>query len=99
MDQVLSAGRKRRQQPDLVLRQRRDREHAARHHDPRRSSGGKKSLDDVMRYLYNEYFKKGRNYTPQDYQKAAELMAGRSLDDFFSKYVRGVARDRLQRDR
>ena len=57
----------------------------------RESSGGKKSLDDVMRYLWTEYFKKGRNYGPQDYQKAAELMAGRSLDNFFSKYVRGVA--------
>ena len=52
-------------------------------------SDGRKSLDDVMRYLYNEYFKKGRNYTPEDFQKAAELMAGRSLDDFFTKYVRG----------
>ena len=38
----------------------------------RTSSGGAKSLDDVMRYLYNEYYKKGRNYTPQDFQKAAE---------------------------
>jgi predicted metalloprotease with PDZ domain len=56
----------------------------------RGDSNGKKSLDDVMRYLYNDYFKKGRNYTPEDFQKAAELMAGRSLDDFFSKYVRGV---------
>ncbi|MFL6374671.1 MAG: M61 family metallopeptidase [Pyrinomonadaceae bacterium] len=56
----------------------------------RSDSGGQKSLDDVMRYLWTEFFKKGRNYTPQDYQKAAELMAGRSLDDFFSKYVRGV---------
>jgi predicted metalloprotease with PDZ domain len=55
------------------------------------SSGGKKSLDDVMRYLFNEFFKKGRNYNPADFQKAAELMAGRSLEDFFSKYVRGVA--------
>jgi predicted metalloprotease with PDZ domain len=54
-------------------------------------SDGRKSLDDVMRYLYNEYFKKGRNYTPEDFQKAAELMAGRSLDDFFTKYVRGEA--------
>ena len=56
----------------------------------RSDSGGQKSLDDVMRYLWTEFFKKGRNYTPQDYQKAAELMAGRSLDDFFAKYVRGV---------
>jgi predicted metalloprotease with PDZ domain len=55
----------------------------------RGDSGGKKSLDDVMRYLWTEYFKKGRNYTPEDFQKAAELMAGRSLNDFFTKYVRG----------
>jgi predicted metalloprotease with PDZ domain len=57
----------------------------------RASSGGLKSLDDVLRYLYNEFYKKGRNYTPQDYQKAAELAAGRSLEDFFTKYVRGTA--------
>jgi predicted metalloprotease with PDZ domain len=55
----------------------------------RSSSGGTKSLDDVMRYLYNEHFKKGKNYTPADYQKVAETMAGTSLEDFFSKYVRG----------
>jgi predicted metalloprotease with PDZ domain len=54
-------------------------------------SNGKRSLDDVLRTLYNDYFKKGKNYTPQDLQKAAEQAAGRSLDDFFSKYVRGEA--------
>jgi predicted metalloprotease with PDZ domain len=57
----------------------------------RTASGGARSLDDVMRYLYNEFAKKNRNYTPADFQKAAELAAGRSLDDFFSKYVRGEA--------
>lgn len=57
----------------------------------RRSSGGAKSLDDVMRHLYNEYFKKGRNYTPADLKKAAETMAGKNLDEFFSKYVSGRA--------
>jgi predicted metalloprotease with PDZ domain len=48
-----------------------------------------KSLDDVMRYLYNEFYKKDRNYTPEDFQKACELMAGASLEEFFSRYVRG----------
>ena len=57
----------------------------------RSASNGAKSLDDVMRYLYNEFYKKGRNYTPEDFQKTAEMMAGRNLDDFFSKYVRGEA--------
>lgn len=48
-----------------------------------------KSLDDVMRYLYNEFYKKDRNYTPEDFQKACELIAGASLEPFFSRYVRG----------
>ncbi len=56
----------------------------------RTSSGGAKSLDDVLRYLYNEFYKKNKNYTPEDYQKAAEMMAGTSLEPFFSKYVRGT---------
>lgn len=55
----------------------------------RTASGGSKSLDDVLRYLYDEFYKKGKNYTPEDYQRVSEMMAGRSLDDFFSKYVRG----------
>lgn len=57
----------------------------------RSASGGKRSLDDVLRYLYSEYFKRGRNYTPADLQKTAETAAGTSLEDFFSKYVRGEA--------
>jgi predicted metalloprotease with PDZ domain len=55
----------------------------------RKDSNGAKSLDDVMRYLYSEFYKKNKNYTPEDYQKASEMMAGKSLEDFFSKYVRG----------
>ena len=55
----------------------------------RRRSNGAKSLDDVMRYLYTEYAKRGRNYTPEDFQRACELAAGSSLEDFFRRYVRG----------
>src|SRR5260370_3107894 len=62
--------------------------------DIRRRTHGAKSLDDVMRYLYDEFYKKGRNYTPADVQKACELMAGASLDQFFARYVRG--RDEFQ---
>lgn len=56
-------------------------------------SNGARSLDDVMRYLYNEHAKKNRNFTPEDFQRAAEIAAGQSMDDFFSRYVRG--RDEL----
>lgn len=57
----------------------------------RKDSNGAKSLDDVMRYLYAEFARKNRNYTPEDYQKISEQMAGKSLEDFFAKYVRGRA--------
>lgn len=56
----------------------------------RTSSNGTRSLDDVMRSLYNDFYKQNKNYTPADYQKIAETMAGKSLDNFFKKYVRGT---------
>jgi len=62
----------------------------------RKNSKGAKSLDDVMRYLFAEFFKKNGNYGPQDFQKACELMAGSSLEQFFNRYVRG--KDELNYD-
>jgi predicted metalloprotease with PDZ domain len=59
----------------------------------RKMSGGAKSLDDVMRYLYTEFYRKNRNYTPEDFERASELMAGSSLENFFARFVRG--RDEL----
>ncbi len=56
----------------------------------RKASNGAKSLDDVMRFLYTDFYKKNKNYTPEDYQAAAETAAGKSLNDFFAKYVRGT---------
>ncbi len=55
----------------------------------RNRSNGARSLDDVMRHLYHEFYKKDRNYTPTDFQRVSEQMAGSSLEDFFAKYVRG----------
>jgi predicted metalloprotease with PDZ domain len=55
----------------------------------RKRSGGAHSLDDVMRSLYADFYKRGRNYTPEDLQRAAEAAAGGSLEEFFSRYVRG----------
>lgn len=57
----------------------------------RKLSNGSKSLDDVMRYLYTDFYKKDRNYTPADFQRVSELMAGSSLEQFFADYVRGRA--------
>lgn len=55
----------------------------------RNATTGAKSLDDVFRTLYTDFFKKNKNFTPSDYQKTAETVAGKSLDEFFKKYVRG----------
>ncbi|CAM3720416.1 M61 family metallopeptidase [Mucilaginibacter galii] len=52
---------------------------------------GAKSLDDVMRYMYNEYYKvKKRGYTDAEFKAGVEKFAGKNLDDFYAKYINGV---------
>jgi predicted metalloprotease with PDZ domain len=51
---------------------------------------GAKGLDDVMRLLWERYYEQGRGYPEDGFQTAAEEVAGRSLDDFFSRYVGGT---------
>lgn len=48
---------------------------------------GKKSLDDVFRYLFKEYAEKGLGVPEEGVQKAIELISGVSWQDFFDKYV------------
>jgi predicted metalloprotease with PDZ domain len=55
----------------------------------RGATDGAKSLDDVMRALYNDYYKTNKNFSDADFQRECEKAAGKSLDDFFAKYVRG----------
>jgi predicted metalloprotease with PDZ domain len=52
----------------------------------------KYSLDDVMKYMYHEYYKTlKRGYTDAEFKKGLEKFAGKNLDDFYKKYVYGVA--------
>jgi predicted metalloprotease with PDZ domain len=52
---------------------------------------GQKHLDDVMRYLYAEYYLgKKRGFTDEEYQAAVAKVAGRRFDDFFRRYVYGT---------
>ena len=44
-----------------------------------------------MRYLVRRVFQERSQLHPADFQKAAELAAGSSLEEFFAKYVRGTA--------
>ena len=53
---------------------------------------GKHSLDDVMKYMYDTYYKlKKRGYTDVEFKQGLEKFAGKSLDDFYKKYVYGLA--------
>lgn len=55
------------------------------------STKGAKNLDDVMRALYHEYYKKqGRGFTDEEFQKTVEAVAGKSMTDFFQKYIFGT---------
>lgn len=50
-----------------------------------------KNLDDAMKYLYQEYYKKqNRGFTPKEIQQALEKVSGLKLDDFFEKYIYGT---------
>ncbi len=50
----------------------------------RHETKNNKSLDDVMRTLYYEYYKKrNRGYTEKEFQAVCESIAGVSLRDFF----------------
>jgi predicted metalloprotease with PDZ domain len=60
---------------------------------------GQRSLDDVMRRAYEEfyvkspnatYYLKGRGYTIEDFARVVSEVAGRDMTDWFAKYVRGV---------
>lgn len=50
----------------------------------RHTTENKRSLDDVMRFLYRQYYKKEkRGFTDAEFQQACERIAGTSLNDFF----------------
>lgn len=52
------------------------------------STKGEKRLDDVMSYVYQTYYKKEkRGFNEVEFKLAAEKVAGKKLDAFFSDYV------------
>ena len=56
----------------------------------RQLSGHARSLDDVMRRLYEEFGKTGIGYTEADYMRIVEAVAGRKMDAYFSKFIYGM---------
>ena len=55
-------------------------------------TGGKFCLDDVMKYMYDTYYKtKKRGYTDQEFKQGLEKFSGKNLDEFYKKYIYGLA--------
>jgi len=51
-------------------------------------TNGKKKLDDVLRYLYTEYYKnKKRGFTEEEFAAALEMVAGSSFNDLLNNVV------------
>jgi len=56
----------------------------------RRTSRGGRSLDDVMRKLYNDVFLKGnRGYTDKEFEAACVELGGAEVEEIFDSRVRG----------
>ena len=57
----------------------------------RQLSGHARSLDDVMRRLYEEFGKTGVGYTELDYQRLVSEVAGRDMQRYFDQFINGTA--------
>ena len=56
----------------------------------RHDTEGQHTLDDVMRLLYQETYKKGRGYTTDDVIQVINRLTKRDYQDFFRRYVWGT---------
>lgn len=57
----------------------------------RQLSSHARSLDDVMRRLYEEFGKTGIGYTEADYIRIVSEVAGRDMHAYFDKFIYGTA--------
>ncbi len=56
----------------------------------RRESGGRATLDDLMRRLWHDYGRTGRGVAEGEIEKLAAELAGTDLGDFFARYLHGT---------
>ena len=57
----------------------------------RARTGGERSLDDVMRSLYDTYYLNGAGVPEDGFQKALETVTGTSFDAFFAAHIDSTA--------
>jgi predicted metalloprotease with PDZ domain len=62
-------------------------------------TSGRRSLDDVLRQMYDElylkapnasYYLKGRGYTEEDFVRVLSQVAGADMQNFYDRHIRGV---------
>jgi predicted metalloprotease with PDZ domain len=56
----------------------------------RNDTDGRHSLDDVMRALFNDYYKKGRGFTIADMLSEIRKLTKKDYDEFYRRYVFGT---------
>ena len=56
----------------------------------RRETKNKKSYDDVMKYLWKEYGKRGIGYSESDFQKVVQKITGISFKNYFDECIYNV---------
>jgi len=65
----------------------------------RQRTNGRRSLDDVFRQMYDEfyvkapnasYYLKGRGYNEEDFVRVFSQVAGGDMQSFYDRYIRGV---------
>lgn len=56
----------------------------------RHDTDNARSLDDVMRSLYWDYYKHGKGFTTEDLKTVISRVSGRDYQDFFRRYLRGT---------
>ncbi|MGH7602302.1 MAG: PDZ domain-containing protein, partial [bacterium] len=56
----------------------------------RHETGNKKSLDDMLRHLNQNYAKLGKGFDEDELSEIAGKIAGKDIRDFFTKYIAGV---------
>jgi predicted metalloprotease with PDZ domain len=56
----------------------------------RGATDNRRSLDDVMRRLFEDHYQRGRGFTDEDVERIAAEVAGRSFKDFFARCVHGT---------
>lgn len=60
-------------------------------------TGGSAGLDEVMRALFTEFYRRDRGFTPEDLVRLINRISGRDYREFFRRYVNGT--DDLPYDR